>query len=226
MGTLIPSPKLIICDFDNTLVESETVNADIFVDYFGREYAIVPDEEDRAIVDSAAFIEVLQHFLDKYPKELADASEAKMATGFLDFKDKRLRDLDIPVATGLNTLFDLHLPLAIVSGSYTREIEDVARAAAIPLHRFDPVLGSDQYQPWKPDPTGLLRAAAQHGIAPCETWVLEDSVRGLQAARSAQMHAVYIGEFSFLRAEAARRWADALFATISDCTTEIVAQLR
>lgn len=223
VGTVDAQPHLIICDFDNTLVESETVNANIFVEYFGEAFGILPDEEDRAIVDSAAFVEVIRHFTAKYPAELSNSTEADLAAGFLDHKGNRVSELQIPVASGIEVLLSLGIPVAIVSGSYTREITDVARAAAIPLDRFDPVLGSDRYHPWKPDPAGLLKAAAHHGIAPSDAWVLEDSATGLRAARAAGMRAVYIDEFSFLGRAKAAEYADAVFRTIGDAAVAAVA---
>lgn len=216
VGTVDAQPRLIICDFDNTLVESETVNANIFVEYFGESFGIAPDEEDRAIVDSAAFVEVIRHFTAKYPAELSNSTEADLAAGFLDHKGHRVSDLQIPVATGLEALLRLGIPVAIVSGSYTREIADVARAAGIPLRRFNPVLGSDRYHPWKPDPTGLLMAAAHHDVAPSRTWVLEDSATGLRAARAAGMRAIYADEFSFLGREKAAEYADVIVGTIGE----------
>jgi|GEM_PF-5567458 len=216
VGTVDAKPLLVICDFDNTLVESETVNANIFVEYFGESFGIAPDEEDRAIVDSAAFVEVLRHFIEKYPVELAQTAESDLSDGFLDYKARRVVELDIPVASGLEALLGLGIPVAIVSGSYTREITDVAGAARIPLHRFNPVLGSDQYHPWKPDPTGLLMAAAHHDVAPSRTWVLEDSATGLRAARAAGMRAIYVDEFSFLGRETAAEYADVIVATIAE----------
>lgn len=225
-GAPIRAPTLIVCDFDNTLVESEKINADLFAAFFERRCSIRADEEDRAYVDSVAFVEVIRHFIAKYPAELSGRREIDLIDGFLDFKRESLESLaTVPTATGLDSLFALGIPLAIVSGSFSREIEDVSRSAGIPLQRFHPVLGSDHYYPWKPDPTGLLNAAKHHGVTPADVWVLEDSGTGLQAALNAGMHPVYIDEFSFLGMSAASTWTPMRFATVG-AWAETITRIR
>lgn len=196
--------NLVICDFDNTLVDSERINAELFVRFFHEEASIESTREDREYVDSAAFLDIIKRYRSIYSHRLHTASVEDLAQRFLEFKRREISSFTVRRAEGLQQLLEAPVPLAIVSGSYTAEIEAVARAAGLPLDRFSPVLGSDQYHPWKPDPAGLLRAARMCGARPDRTLVLEDSISGLTAAKRAGMIPLHVAEFSSLSPEGAR----------------------
>jgi beta-phosphoglucomutase-like phosphatase (HAD superfamily) len=191
-------PTLVICDFDNTLVESETVNADLFVRFFSSFAGITSDNEDQQYVDSSAFVDVIRHYMQKYRQFLKESFEESIIQRFLEYKETDLSSRELRKATGIEELNRLSCPRAIVSGSYTREISIVSRAANLDLSNFNPILGSDMYFPWKPDPAGFHIAAIQHRVDPQSVYVLEDSIGGLKAAHEAGMVGVFIEEFSVL----------------------------
>jgi HAD superfamily hydrolase (TIGR01509 family) len=94
------------------------------------------------------------------------------------------RDLLLPgVADGLAALAG-RLRLAIVTSS---EPEPFAAAHARTgiLHHFELVLTREQYRHSKPDPEPYLTAVARLGVAPERCLVVEDSERGLRAAKAA-----------------------------------------
>lgn len=218
--------RLIICDFDNTLVDSELVNAELFVRFFRHEAGIESTPEDRDFVDSAAFPDIIRRYKQLYSDALDSLTEEQVTRRFLDFKRAGISSFTVRRATGIEDLLDLDSHLAIVSGSYTEEIVAVAGTAGLPLDRFSPVLGSDQYHPWKPDPTGLIRAARTLGVRPENTIVLEDSISGLTAAIRAAMIPVHLAEFSTVSPEDARAIGAFSFPTVRHVCRSVDALYR
>jgi HAD superfamily hydrolase (TIGR01509 family) len=86
------------------------------------------------------------------------------------------------------------VPLAIVSGAPSEEVESVLRMAGL-LDRFDAVVCCDDVSLGKPSPEGFLLAldkicSRYYRIRPHEVVVFEDSVHGIAAARNARMHCI------------------------------------
>jgi HAD superfamily hydrolase (TIGR01509 family) len=93
---------------------------------------------------------------------------------------------DVAPATGaarlLATLADLRLPWAVVTSADTRLAKSRLAAA-----RIDPpvLVTVDEVAAPKPDPEGYLLAAAQLGVDPTASLVVEDSAPGLAAGHAA-----------------------------------------
>ena len=93
-------------------------------------------------------------------------------------------DLVLPgVATGLAAIAG-RFRLAIVTSSEPEPFAAVHARAGI-LHHFELALTRDQYDKAKPDPEPYLRALARLAVAPERCLVVEDSERGLRAAKAA-----------------------------------------
>lgn len=208
--------NLVICDFDNTLVESERVNAELFAEFFQTFGGVESDQHDHEFVDSAAFVEVIRHYQRRYKSVLGGHGESELIERFLQYKSRRLPEIGLRTATGLDELLELPIAKAIVSGSYSREIVAGAKAAGLAIGSFALVLGSDEYFPWKPNPAGLLLAASRLDRVPRVSAVLEDSISGLTAARDAGMQPVFIGEFSTVGRDEATKLTTWTFSTIGE----------
>ena len=74
--------------------------------------------------------------------------------------------------------------MAIVTSSEPEPFAAVHARAGI-LHRFELALTRDQYEKAKPDPEPYLRAVERLGVARASCLVIEDSERGLRAAKAA-----------------------------------------
>jgi HAD superfamily hydrolase (TIGR01509 family) len=93
-------------------------------------------------------------------------------------------DLLMPgVAAGLAALAGQYR-MAIVTSSEPEPFAAVHARAGI-LHHFELALTRDQYTNAKPDPEPYLAAARRLGVPPARCLVVEDSERGLRAARAA-----------------------------------------
>lgn len=229
MNTTTFTVDAVICDFDNTLVDSETMNTEMFVRFFQEIARIESTEADRRFIDGAPFGDIIHRYLELYPDHLQGARAGDLTEQFLRYKEDTLGAYTIRRATGLDALQALDLPLAIVSGSYCREILAVANAAGLSLDRFTPVLGSDMYAPWKPEPAGLLQATADWSVRagrtvrPENVAVLEDSPSGLTAARRAGMIGVHITEFATTTPEQIDGLATHTFPTIAAFVEAVVS---
>jgi HAD superfamily hydrolase (TIGR01509 family) len=82
-------------------------------------------------------------------------------------------------------------PMAIVTSAHRDDFELAHRGSGL-LHHFEFVLASGEYARHKPHPDPYLEAADRLGVAPERCVVVEDSVRGLQAAVAAGMHCLAI----------------------------------
>jgi HAD superfamily hydrolase (TIGR01509 family) len=74
--------------------------------------------------------------------------------------------------------------MGVVTSS-RRDHFDVTHAQTGLLKYFDFVLTAADFQRVKPDPEPYLRAVAETGFAPADCLAIEDSARGLEAARRA-----------------------------------------
>jgi HAD superfamily hydrolase (TIGR01509 family) len=93
-------------------------------------------------------------------------------------------DLLMPgVAAGLAALAG-RFRMAIVTSSEPAPFAAVHARAGI-LHHFELALTRDQYRHAKPDPEPYRLAVARLGVAPARCLVVEDSERGLRAAKAA-----------------------------------------
>ena len=82
--------------------------------------------------------------------------------------------------------YDGHLPMAVVSGSNSANVERALQAAGL-RELFSVVLTADEGLPPKPAPDLFLEAARRMGVESCYCQVFEDADSGLEAARQAGM---------------------------------------
>jgi beta-phosphoglucomutase len=86
---------------------------------------------------------------------------------------------------------------AIALGSASKNARPILEKTGI-LHYFDAIVDGNDVTNAKPDPEVFLQAAKLLGATPENAIVFEDSVAGVQAANSAKMTSVGIGEESIL----------------------------
>lgn len=83
------------------------------------------------------------------------------------------------------------LPIAIASSSDLSMIEAVV--AKLAIQDYFHLLYSAEFEPYgKPHPGVYLTAAAKLGVAPTDCLVIEDSMRGILAAKAAEMRCVAV----------------------------------
>jgi HAD superfamily hydrolase (TIGR01509 family) len=116
-----------------------------------------------------------------------DTVQALRARRDLLYRERVGRGVEVyeGVAETLEGLAD-HYPMAIVTSALRADFELAHRDTGL-LHHFEFVLASGEYARHKPHPDPYLEAAERLGVDPRRCVVVEDSVRGLQAAVAAGM---------------------------------------
>jgi HAD superfamily hydrolase (TIGR01509 family) len=94
------------------------------------------------------------------------------------------RQLLLPAVRETLELLALHKQMAIVTSS-RRDHFELIHADTDLLHLFDFILCREDYREAKPDPEPYRLALQRSGYAACRCLVIEDSVRGLTAAKAA-----------------------------------------
>lgn len=99
----------------------------------------------------------------------------------------------LPVMPVLEIARGMHgvKPLAIASGGHRELVEATLRAIEI-FDMFDTVVCAEDYERGKPFPDPFLEAARRLNVPPADCLVFEDSPTGVEAAKAAGMHYVFV----------------------------------
>jgi beta-phosphoglucomutase len=89
------------------------------------------------------------------------------------------------------TSLSKHFRLALVSGSFRRDIELILKKLAV-FEKFEVVLGAEDYRASKPDPEGFSKAMRLLGVEPASCVVFEDSFPGIRSGISAGAYVVAV----------------------------------
>ncbi|MBL8659371.1 MAG: HAD family hydrolase [Rhodospirillales bacterium] len=177
---------LVIFDCDGVLVDSEPISA-----------AALADE-----LTKAGFATTAEECLLRYlglSRDCVDALiEARWGRPLPDGFRERLRERDyaafrkhLQATPGVEAMLEAMTAARCVASSGSLEKLDVTLSATGLLRYFAPnVFSAEQVARGKPAPDLFLYAAERMGARPQECIVVEDSVAGIQAARSARMRVI------------------------------------
>lgn len=184
--------KAVIFDMDGVLIDSEPFWQAAEIEIFGQlGFHLTPQECTQTMgmrIDRS-----IEYWYDKYP--WGDSpSLAEVVDLVLQRVIRWVQETGV-AHTGLTeTLAFLQsqgLKLAIASSSHLILIEAVTQKLGI-QHYFD-MLYSAEFEPYgKPHPGVYLTTAQKLGVAPDECIVIEDSLRGILAAKAAEMYCIAI----------------------------------
>lgn len=110
--------------------------------------------------------------------------------------------------------------IAVALGSASKNARFILDKLGI-ARFFDVIIDGTKTTGAKPDPEVFLLAAEKMGLAPCKCVVFEDSQAGIEAAKSAGMAAVAVGDMENLKG--ADLWVGCLeaFITMKGKTAQI-----
>lgn len=179
------SRLLVIFDLDGTLVDSESLCNQAFLDllpslnesveglidqFRGKKLSVILSEIERKISSSLP-----GDFEQSYRQRVAElfATELKPIDGVPEM------------------LKTLELPFCIASSGPPEKIKHALTVTQLAPFFGERFFSSYLVGSWKPDPGLFLHAAAAMGFAPANCVVVEDSPVGLEAAASAGMHALH-----------------------------------
>lgn len=174
--------QAIFFDNDGVLVDTERL-------YFEATRAVLADEGVELTLE-----EYIRSFLDGGkgawhllpPERSSDREVARL-------RDRRNRryaglleseEIAVPGAEEALAALRGRVPLGMVTSSRRDHLELMHRRTGLTRY-FDFIITSDEVRPVKPHPDPYLAAVKRSGAAAADCLVIEDSVRGLTAARAA-----------------------------------------
>ena len=191
LDTLFKNSKAVILDFDGLLADSEPFHYKAYNEVFERyghtldkkEYWMEWTSKGKGI---AGEIERHNLKLDVDPVELRK-QKFEVYTQFCESGEIKL----FPDAIDLVKKLASNHKLAIASGSWATDIRHILRNAGA-LELFPVILGKESAKREKPFPDIFLNAAEKLGCSPAECFVLEDALKGLNAANEADIPCIIL----------------------------------
>jgi HAD superfamily hydrolase (TIGR01509 family) len=184
LHTLLENSKAAILDFDGLLADSEPFHYKAYNEVFERyghtldkkEYWVEWTSKGKGI---AGEIDRHKLKLDVDPIDLRK-QKFEVYTQFCESGEIKL----FPDSATLIEQLSLRHKLAIASGSWATDIRHILRNAGA-LDLVPVILGKESAKREKPFPDIFLNAAKKLGCLPEECFVLEDALKGLNAAKEA-----------------------------------------
>ena len=188
---ILNNSKAIILDFDGLLADSEPLHYQSYKKVFERYNHSLNEEEywlEWTSKGKGAAGEIERHNLDL---DVSPADIKKQKTEiylrYCSKGDVRL----FPEALNIVEILSRNRRMAIASGSSIVEIEIILKKANA-FNYFPVILGSESAPREKPHPDIFLNAAEKLKCPPNNCLVLEDALKGLNAAKSAGMPCIII----------------------------------
>ncbi|HIC32429.1 MAG TPA: beta-phosphoglucomutase [Flavobacteriaceae bacterium] len=150
-------------------------------------------------------------------EEKFNALMASKNDDYLSFIAKMNHDEILPdVPKVLNYLKEQNQPISL--GSASKNARQILNKVDL-LKQFDAIVDGNDVSKAKPDPEVFLIAAKSLNINPEDCIVFEDSVAGVEAANTANMISIGIGEQSLLHE------ADYVFSDFTEIDTAFIDKL-
>jgi beta-phosphoglucomutase len=209
-GAVPPRIRAFIYDFDDTIVESERINEELFGRLLSGSYGIELSRADVETLYGLSWTGVFE-WLGIHKGRLP--ARAEVWARFLEIKAEFLTRQKLRSARGLPLMLALPVHHAIVSGSTRAELRMMMENIGLSADSFALILCDEDCPRGKPDPDPFLRALRRLDLPAAEVFVFEDSVPGIQAARAAGIPAAYVAELASGHGASA---ADTCFATLEE----------
>ncbi len=197
-GTLADTRKAIVISFQKALKE---INLEVPTEYIERRIGIGASETFREILSAAN-----RRIDEKVVKQLVErksrvqielSSEVALFGGARELLEALRGKVKVGLASMNNRSVIKHL----------LQIYDLADC-------FDTILTVEAVTFSKPDPEIFLKTAAQLKVGPAKCVVLEDSLFGVKAAKSAQMNCIAVTTGVYSEEELAKEKPDLIVKTL------------
>lgn len=187
--TIFIMTKAFIFDLDGTLINSERIWCKAIEQFVARRGLPVTEEYACGLVFGRSWGDIVARLRADYPSIREDIGAIERESlGYYEAL-RGTTDIRIPGSIRLLEKLGRRHPVAIVSGSTRRQIDDAIRMMGVG-DRLQFFLGSEDYPRGKPDPACFLMAARRFGIEPGDCLVFEDSTAGVRAAAAAGMRCI------------------------------------
>ena len=199
-GTLGDTREVIVASFQQTLKE---IKCSVSDEYISRRIGIGAADTFRDILRSAKRPfdeEIIQRLVArKSAFEIEFANQVKLFPGVTEL---------------LDALFG-KIKMGLASMNNYSVINCLVKAKGLTRY-FDVTVTAESISHSKPNPEIFLKIASLLGAKPCECVVVEDSVFGVKAAWSADMHCVAVTTGVYSASELEREKPDLIVRTLKD----------
>lgn len=177
--------RLLICDCDGVLIDSEAVAADVLVHELEVRW---PGVDVRPVV-----MPLLGLRTERVLAGACERTGRALAAAELDAirRAVEVAAVEAPAVDGIEAALEqIALPVACASNSYRPYVEQALRRTGLARFFGERLYCADSVEHPKPAPDVYLAAARAAGVAPGQCLVVEDSVAGMTAAAAAGMMAL------------------------------------
>ncbi|WP_417617122.1 HAD family hydrolase [Oceanisphaera sp.] len=187
--------KCLLIDCDGTLVDSETLLAEVLAEVFchsGLPFTATEYMQNwRGVVLDRILTAVAKAHRQPLPFAQLSAIEQEVRRRTAE----RMRTSLLAMPGAMDTLSVQPHTLAVVSNGPLAKIQLALDATGLRSFFAERIFSAHELQLFKPDPLIFLESAARLGFVPAECAVIEDSPAGLSAALAAGMHVIHYNRF-------------------------------
>jgi HAD superfamily hydrolase (TIGR01509 family) len=184
--------KAVIFDMDGVMTDSEDMINEAAITGL-REYGIEPEPVDFLPFTGMGEDHYIGGVARKYGLIYDPGMKTRVYEIYFDLISGRLTAFP-GVHDLLKQLKVRQVPLAVASCADRIKIEANLAAIRVELGWFHVIMAGDEVQNVKPAPDIYLAAADKLGIAPKSCCVIEDSINGIRAAKTAGMRCVAVAQ--------------------------------
>lgn len=167
-------------DFDGVLMNTEIHYTEFWNNAHSRGIVDVDVPNFGHVIKGMTLVQIFERYFQHYTQSQREELEA-----IIDDFERNMPYEYIPgVWEFMTSLKEAGVPMAIVTSSNAKKMENVRRAHPELIEIVDKVLMSGDFTKSKPDPECFLKAMELLGGTPENSIVFEDSIHGLNAGRA------------------------------------------
>ena len=183
--------KAVVFDMDGIIFDSERLVIDCWK-VVAEKYAIPDIEEACNECLGVNGVETKEKFLKRYGQDFPyDAYKSEMSKIYHDNYDGGRLPMKIGVVELLQYIKEMGLKVALASSTRSEVVTQQLKDAGI-LNYFQVVVGGDMVTRSKPQPDIFLKACEELGVAPEESFAIEDSYNGIRAAAAGHLRPLMV----------------------------------
>jgi beta-phosphoglucomutase family hydrolase len=181
--------KAAIFDLDGTVIDSTANDYQAWKRIF-EEYQVNFSYEEFIRVLGAKGSEIVGNHLDLDDDEL-ESMLSRKETYFKEMTNESGLQTIPNVEKVLEEIRRIPLKIALATGTGKEKLEFIFKLVDIRKY-FDVIITADDVEKGKPDAEVFLKAAEKLGVAPGESFVMEDATLGVKAAKTGGMPCIAI----------------------------------
>ncbi len=185
------SIKAVVFDMDGIIFDSERLVIDCWK-VVAEKYAIPDIEAACNECLGVNGVETKEKFLKRYGRDFPyDAYKSEMSKIYHDNYDGGRLPMKIGVVELLEYIKECGLKVALASSTRSEVVTQQLKDAGI-LNYFQVIVGGDMVTRSKPQPDIFLKACEELGVAPQESFAIEDSYNGIRAAAAGHLRPLMV----------------------------------